>query len=81
MNPKRAARLALVAACALPALAFAATPQPSKADTAWMLVCTALVLLMSVPALALFYGGLVRSKNMVSELMQVFVTFSLIVLL
>jgi Amt family ammonium transporter len=54
MTPKRAARLVLVAACALPAPAFAATPQPDKADTAWMLVCTALVLLMSVPALALF---------------------------
>jgi Amt family ammonium transporter len=81
MTPKRAARLALVAACALPAPAFAATPQPDKADTAWMLVCTALVLLMSVPALALFYGGLVRSKNMLSVLMQVFVVFSLVTVL
>ena len=81
MNPKRAARLALGAACALPALVFAATPQPSKADTAWMLVCTALVLLMSVPALALFYGGLVRSKNMLSVLVQVFVVFSLVTVL
>jgi len=43
-----------------------------------MLTSTALVLMMSVPALALFYGGLVRSKNMLSVLMQVFVTFSLI---
>jgi ammonium transporter, Amt family len=81
MTPKRAARLALAAACALPALAFAATPQPDKADTAWMLVCTGLVLLMSVPALALFYGGLVRSKNMLSVLMQVFVVFSLVTVL
>ena len=81
MNPKRAARFALAAACALPALALAAAPQPSKADTAWMLVCTALVLLMSVPALALFYGGLVRSKNMLSVLMQVFVVFSLVTVL
>jgi Amt family ammonium transporter len=81
MNPKRAARLALAAACALPALACAATPQPDKADTAWMLVSTALVLLMSVPALALFYGGLVRSKNMLSVLMQVFVVFSLVTVL
>jgi Amt family ammonium transporter len=81
MNPKRAARLALAAACALPALALGAPPQPSKADTAWMLVCTALVLLMSVPALALFYGGLVRSKNMLSVLMQVFVVFSLVTVL
>jgi Amt family ammonium transporter len=59
-----------------------ATPaQPNKGDTAWMLTSTALVLLMSVPALALFYGGLVRSKNMLSVLMQVFVTFSLITVL
>src|SRR5690606_909276 len=49
-----------------------------KGDTAWMLVSTALVLLMSVPGLALFYGGLVRGKNMLSVLMQVFVGFSLI---
>ena len=81
MNPKRAARRVFAAACALPVAAFAATPQPSKADTAWMLVCTALVLLMSVPALALFYGGLVRSKNMLSVLMQVFVVFSLVTVL
>src|SRR6185503_3286604 len=50
-----------------PALAFAQAPD--KGDTAWMLTSTALVLLMSVPALALFYGGLVRSKNMLSVLM------------
>ena len=63
----------------LPALAFAqGTPVPDKGDTAWMLTSTALVLLMSVPALALFYGGLVRSKNLLSVLMQVFVVFSLI---
>jgi Amt family ammonium transporter len=54
---------------------------PNKGDVAWMLVCTALVLLMSVPALALFYGGLVRAKNMLSVLMQVFVVFSLITVL
>jgi len=69
---------------ALPVLAFAAdapAPVPNKGDTAWMLTSTALVLLMSVPALALFYGGLVRSKNMLSGLMQVFVVFSLITVL
>ena len=44
----------------------------NKGDVAWMLVCSALVLMMSVPALALFYGGLVRTKNMLSVLMQVF---------
>ncbi len=54
---------------------------PNKGDVAWMLVCTALVIMMSIPALALFYGGLVRSKNMLSVLMQVFVTFSMIVVL
>ena len=47
-----------------------------KGDTAWMLVSSALVLLMSVPALALFYGGLVRTKNMLSVLMQVFMIVS-----
>jgi Amt family ammonium transporter len=56
-------------------------PTPNKGDVAWMLTSTALVLLMSVPALALFYGGLVRSKNMLSVLMQVFVVFSLITVL
>jgi Amt family ammonium transporter len=65
----------------LPALAWAQDAVPNKGDTAWMLTSTALVLLMSVPALALFYGGLVRSKNMLSVLMQVFVTFSLITVL
>jgi Amt family ammonium transporter len=48
-----------------------------KGDTAWMLICSALVLMMSVPALALFYGGLVRTKNMLSVLMQVFVIVSI----
>ncbi len=62
----------------VPALACADAPAPNKGDTAWMLTSTALVLLMSVPALALFYGGLVRTKNMLSVLMQVFVGFSLI---
>src|SRR5437870_4936888 len=56
-------------------------PTPNKGDVAWMLTSTALVLMMSVPALALFYGGLVRSKNMLSTLMQVFVGFSLITVL
>jgi Amt family ammonium transporter len=59
----------------------AAPPVPNKGDVAWMLTSTALVLLMSVPALALFYGGLVRTKNMLSVLMQVFVVFSLITVL
>jgi len=70
---------------ALPLLAatpiWAADAVPDKGDTSWMLTSTALVLLMSVPALALFYGGLVRGKNMLSVLMQVFVGFSLITVL
>ncbi|MGH8771716.1 MAG: ammonium transporter, partial [Burkholderiales bacterium] len=59
----------------------APAPVPNKGDVAWMLTSTALVLMMSVPALALFYGGLVRAKNMLSVLMQVFVTFSLVIVL
>ena len=49
----------------------------NSGDTAWMIMATILVLIMAIPGLALFYGGLVRSKNMLSVLMQVFVTFSL----
>jgi Amt family ammonium transporter len=65
-----------------PSVVWAAdAPVPNKGDTAWMLTSTALVLLMSVPALGLFYGGLVRTKNMLSVLMQVFVGFSLITVL
>ena len=56
-------------------------PVPNKADTAWMMVSTLLVIMMAVPGLALFYGGLVRSKNMLSVLMQVMVGFSLLVVL
>jgi ammonium transporter, Amt family len=76
-------RLAALLALLAPALSWAAdaAPVPNKGDTAWMLTSTALVLLMSVPALALFYGGLVRTKNMLSVLMQVFVGFSLITVL
>ena len=66
-----------VAAPAVPAIA-APVAVPNKGDNAWVMVSAALVILMSIPGLALFYGGLVRSKNMLSVLMQVFVTFSLI---
>jgi Amt family ammonium transporter len=52
--------------------AAAAAPVPNKGDTAWMLISSALVLMMCVPGLALFYGGLVRTKNMLSVLTQVF---------
>ena len=78
---KPLALLAGLVAMLGPMLAFADDPVPNKGDTAWMLTSTALVLLMSVPALGLFYGGLVRSKNMLSVLMQVFVGFSLITVL
>ena len=67
--PAAGAMLAL-GAFALPA--FAAAPVPAKGDTAFMFTATVLVLLMTIPGLALFYGGLVRSKNMLSVLMQVF---------
>jgi Amt family ammonium transporter len=76
-----AAAPAAAAPTAAEAAAPAAAPVPNKGDTAWMMVATLLVILMTVPGLALFYGGLVRSKNMLSVLMQVFVTFSLIVVL
>ena len=76
---------AVSAPAAAPAAAAAtepvAAPVPNKGDTAWLLVCTALVSMMSVPALALFYGGLVRKKNMLSVLMQCLVVFSLIMVL
>ena len=63
------------------AAAPAAAPVPNKGDTAWMTVATLLVIMMTVPGLALFYGGLVRAKNMLSVLMQVFVIFSMITVL
>jgi Amt family ammonium transporter len=90
--PAAVAAPAAAAAAAAPAAPAAAAPAaeapaaapalvPNKGDTAWMTVATAFVILMTIPGLALFYGGLVRSKNMLSVLMQVFVIFSLIVVL
>jgi ammonium transporter, Amt family len=86
-----AAAVPAVAAPAAPAAATAATPAiaaapaaapaPQKGDTAWMFVATLLVIMMTIPGLALFYGGLVRSKNMLSVLMQVFMIFSVIIVL
>ena len=71
------------AAAAVPAVAAAveAVPTLSAGDTAWMLTSTLLVILMVIPGLGLFYGGLVRSKNMLSVLAQVFVIFSMITVL
>ena len=78
--PAAAPTPAAASAAAEPASA-ASAPVANKGDTAWMLISTLLVIMMTVPGLALFYGGLVRSKNILSVLMQVMVTFSLIVVL
>ena len=79
--PEAAAPAPAAAAPAADAASAPAAPVPNKGDTAWMLVSTLLVIMMTVPGLALFYGGLVRSKNMLSVLMQIMVTFSMIVVL
>jgi len=79
-----AADVKVTAPAAAPAAAAAvAAPVavPNKGDTAFMTISTVLVILMTIPGLALFYGGLVRSKNMLSVLMQVFVVSSLIYVL
>jgi Amt family ammonium transporter len=78
------AAAALVALIAAPVLAQAPTPPaptPNEGDTAWMLTASALVLLMTVPGLALFYGGLVRTKNMLSLLMQVLFIECIVIIL
>ncbi len=64
-----------------PAAEAPAAPKVDSGDTAWMLTSTLLVILMIIPGLALFYGGLGRTKNMLSVLMQVFVIFALVSLL
>ncbi len=77
----RAAGLGLLLAAATATCAFAqadAPPTPKAGDTAWLLVSSALVLMMSIPGLALFYGGLVRTKNMLSVLSQVFAIVALV---
>ena len=78
---KEAAAPAPAAAAEAAAPAAATALVPNKGDTAWMTVATVLVILMTIPGLALFYGGLVRAKNMLSVLMQVFVVTSLIYVL
>jgi Amt family ammonium transporter len=72
---------AAAAAAAPAAPAAAPAPTPNKGDTAWMFIATVLVIIMTIPGLALFYGGLVRTKNMLSVLMQVFMVFALIITL
>ena len=78
--PVAASASAAADAASAPAAA-ASTPVANKGDVAWMIVATLLVIMMTVPGLALFYGGLVRSKNRLSVLMQVMVTFSMVVVL
>jgi Amt family ammonium transporter len=67
----------------LPAMVFAqdAPPPPNKGDVAWLMTSTVLVILMTIPGLALFYGGMVRSKNVLSVLMQVLIVFCVAVLM
>lgn len=76
--PAAAAPAAAAAAPAEAAAPAAPAPKLDSGDTAWMLTSTLLVILMTIPGLALFYGGLARSKNMLSVLVQVFVIFALI---
>ena len=80
-KPADAAAPATAPAAAPAAAEAAPVLVPNKADTGWMMLSTILVILMVIPGLALFYGGLVRSKNMLSVLMQVVVTFSMITVL
>jgi Amt family ammonium transporter len=75
------AGLAALAVGLFTATAAYAEPTVNKGDNAWMLTSTVLVLLMTIPGLALFYGGLVRSKNMLSVLMQVFYTVCMVTIL
>ena len=76
---------ALMSFVALPGLAMAqeaaAAPAINSGDTAWMLISTALVLFMTIPGLALFYGGMVRAKNVLSVMMQCFAITGLISIL
>lgn len=81
MRQLKAGVPALIALALTAGPALAATPVPDKGDTAWMLVSTILVLLMTIPGLALFYGGLVRSKNMLSVLTQVFAIVAVVCLI
>lgn len=79
--PAKAGLMSLAAIGAGLAHAEAAAPAVFKGDVTWMMLSTLLVIMMAIPGLALFYGGLVRAKNMLSVLMQVMVVFSLICVL
>ena len=65
----------------LPALAQEGSSQVNSGDNAWVLVCSALVLMMTGPGLALFYGGLVRKKNLLATMMQSFIMMGLMTVL
>ena len=80
-KPAPAASPAATATAAAAPAAAAPAPVPNKGDTAWMIVATAFVILMTIPGLALFYGGMVRTKNTLSILLQVFVIFSMVSIL
>jgi len=85
MTLRKFAGLGALLSLVMPALAMAADPVPApvlnSGDTAWMLTSTALVLFMTIPGLALFYGGMVRSKNILSVMMQCFAITGLITIL
>ena len=80
-QPAATESVAAAAAAAAPVADAAAAPSFDRGDVAWMLTATLLVLMMVVPGLALFYGGLVRAKNVLSVLSQVLVVFSLVLML
>ncbi len=73
--------LVATAGTALPAFAQAATPKLDSGDTAWMLTSTAIVLMMTIPGVALFYGGMVRKKNVLTTVVQSFATCCLVTVL
>ena len=82
LPPRSALASSIIAGLTLAAIATPVAagndPTPNPGDTAWMLTSTLLVLMMSIPGLALFYGGLVRTKNMLSILSQTFAIVSLV---
>ena len=79
---KKLAKFGLAGVALLPSLAMAAAPAVAdKADNAFMMICTALVLFMTIPGIALFYGGLIRAKNVLSMLTQVAMTFAIVCVL
>ncbi|MBN1084933.1 ammonium transporter AmtB [Erwinia aphidicola] len=79
---KKLAKFGLAGVTLLPSLAMAAAPAVAdKADNAFMMICTALVLFMTIPGIALFYGGLIRAKNVLSMLTQVAMTFAMVCVL